>query len=291
MALNLLRVGVCLLVVGPAASLATAQPKDKPKVFAGNAQVILLNDELATKKDRKTPGAIVLKPETLIVVTRMAGELAPPEGMITFVFDGQKAHVITLKSFDPKEKIFTYWDTTGNRSFLEEDNNRAGVKAKLLPGKERGFGVSAPDLQKVLQGIILPLSSARHYLRSADLDMALTEYGQLRDTYPKSEELKEARLLKAARLLSEAGEEGRAVNIYAACVMLHKNSARSLAGIGSVYAKTGKLKEAQNFFADAIKQLATDQSLDDGQRKQLAAEWESARRAVQAKNASEKKNP
>jgi tetratricopeptide (TPR) repeat protein len=284
------RIGICVVVLALSGALGTALQigGDKRGVLAGNSQLVLLNDELATKEDRKTPGAVVLKPEQIIVITRMAAELEPVPSMTTFVFDGQKAHTILIRSYDAKEKMFVYWDSTGNRSFLEEDNNRAGVKAKLRPGKERAFVVSAPDMQKVLQAVLVPWSCARHYYRSADLDTTLAEYKQLREKYPKSDEIKEPRMLKCGRLLAEAGEDGRAVNIYSAVVLLHKDSSRALAGIAAVYAKTDKLESAVNFYADAIKGLPADGSLVEMQRKDLAAEWEKARQAVQAKRDSKK---
>ena len=93
-------------------------------------------------------------------------------------------------------------------------------------------------------------------------------------------ELAEAKLLKAGQLLAEAGEIARSINIYSVCSALHPGSWRALAGLAEVNAKIGRTELATTFYTDAIKKLGEDKSLDDAQRKPLAAAWESALRGL-----------
>jgi tetratricopeptide (TPR) repeat protein len=274
---------------------AVGSRRDVDAAILGDDQVILLNDELATRKDRKAPGAVVLQPKQLLLILRIVFELEPPRaGAITFVLDGYKAHVVTLDWYDQKTKCFAYGDTTGKHSFLEENNNRAGVKARWDPAlrlpPEAGFGsrtgsfvVSDADLQKVVEGVIVHYRDVRFYFGTADLKKAVKEYSELQRRFPKLKELKEARLRRTGQLLAEGGENVRAVNLYLVCLTLHPHSARALAGVAGIYAKTGQTGQARNFYADALKALANDKSLTEPERRQLGQTWEAARGALAAK--------
>ncbi len=260
--------------------------KDEQRAVNGSArfpELLLFNDELATRKDRKSKGAVVLKPDKLILITRMALELDADPMFMMILSDGYEPHAADLVGYDRQAKGFVYVESR-RPSFLEEGNNHAGVKAKLVPGKSNRFLVSESDLKKVLQCVMIPFRCVRHYARTGgDLDEAIQEYRQLRKQSPNSDELSEARLLKAAQLLAEADEDVRSFNVYYVCSFLHNSSARALAGIAPFWAKAGRTETAVNFYTAALKRLPEDKSLDEAQRKQLAAAWESARRELTAK--------
>ena len=262
---------------------AVLSRRDVDENIRGGGKVLLLNEELATRQDRKIPNAIPLPPEKLMFVLRSAFELDPNAyTWQVLVFDGYKAHVISLSKYDRKSRQFVYQDTTGKKSFLEEENNRAGVKARLAP---HGWEVSEGDLQKVLHGVFIEYHFVRFYLASGGWVRAVQEYGRLRQLVPGSAELREARLLKAAGLLAEGKEYGPSSNLYAACEALHPKSARATAGLAGVFAKVGRPDRAAAFYAEALKKLPEDQGLTEAQRRQLAGEWEPARRALAAERA------
>ncbi len=120
----------------------------------GNAAPIFLNDEIATRNDRKSKSAIVLSPKQLILVTRMAAE-CDPQFDILMLFDGHKGHTVNLSGYDRATKRFVYSDSLGSKNtFLGEGNNLAGVKAVPDP-QHHGFVVTEPELQKVLQAALL----------------------------------------------------------------------------------------------------------------------------------------
>jgi hypothetical protein len=253
-------------------------------LYRGDAKATLLNDDLATRQDRKMPGAIILNPEQLILVVRMSLELdPPPAGCITFVHDGKSGHMVTLQDYDRTKKRFTYTDSLGNRSFLQEGNNRAGVKAEQIKGSR--FSVTEAELQSVLVGVMsIPVSGLRAYFAATKLEDGVRIYQAVATAFPGDRELTEAFLLRAAQILAEGKEAERAVNVFGVCLMLHKKSARALAGIADVYATSGQTKPAVNFYADAIKALPEDPAVDAKQREQLAAAWSTAKKAIAAKN-------
>jgi hypothetical protein len=247
----------------------------------GEATALLLNDELATRSDRKAPSAVVVSPKELMLLLRLALALTPQPMFMTFVHDGHSGHVVTLEAFDEAKQRYIYWEPWGKGSFLEEDNNRAGVKAEPCPGKRKFFQISTADLQSVAQGVVtVPFSGLRPYFRGGNMEQAVREYRILKGRYPRSPEVAQVNLLKAGQILADGKEHARALNIYAVCVALHDNSARALAGIAAIYAKTGETKSALNFYADAIKTLPKDESLNAAQREQLAAAWTTARKAL-----------
>jgi hypothetical protein len=256
------------------------------QLVPANAQAMLVNDELATRDDRKAPGAVVVKPEVSTLLVRMSLELnARGTGHITCVHDGKSGHAITLWSYDPEKKRFHYLDTMGNRSFLQEDNNRAGVHAERDP-KSGDFTVTESELQSVLEAVIsVPFYTMRPYFRGGDLAEALKEYRLLQMLNPKSEEVSEAFLLQAATILAQGKEDARALHMFAVCRALHEKSARANAGIAEVFAKTAQTKSAIEFYEVANQALPDDPSLDDAQRKEFASAWESARKALAAKPA------
>jgi hypothetical protein len=86
--------------------------------------------------------------------------------------------------------------------------------------------------------------------------------------------------------LAEGKENARAQHVYIVCLALHPKSARALAGIAGLFAKTGQTTSAANFYADAIRALPQDPSLDATQRQQLAVAWESARKTLAGKQDS-----
>jgi hypothetical protein len=64
---------------------------------------------------------------------------------------------------------------------------------------------------------------------------------------------------------------------------LHPKSTRTYANIGDVFVKMGRSQAEVDFYAGAIKGLPEDPTLDDNQRKRLAATWQSALDALRAK--------
>ncbi len=252
--------------------------------LSGNGHLSLLNGDLATRNERKKKGAFILSSEKFIRLVRIAAEVPDRMVCVAFLYDGVSGHCINLAGYDRTTNEFRYYDTLGDQTFLEEANNHAGVNArrsKDSPG--RVFLVKETDLQKVLQGIsLLQYRCVRHYFVSYDLERSLEEYRELKSKFPESEEWSEAWLLKAGQSLTDIDEDVRAINIYSACYDLHEGSSRALASIASVFAKSGNLDSAANFYDSAIKKLPEDKSLDDAQRKQFAATWGLARRALTA---------
>jgi hypothetical protein len=230
----------------------------------GEATTFLVNDEIGTKEDRAAAGALVVKPETSVMLVRMAFELSPRHQMLmTAVHDGKSGHMINLLAFDPKTKRFHFSDTLGKKSFLSEDNNRAGVKAERLEGPDRIFTVTVPELQSVLEAVIsVPFFAQRSYFTTQTMEGAIAEYKALSRVDPKSPELTEAHLLRAGQIMAEFKEDARAVNVYAVCRGLHPGSSRALAGIAEIFARIGRVEPSINFYADALKALPKDPSVD-----------------------------
>jgi tetratricopeptide (TPR) repeat protein len=253
---------------------------------SGDATSFLVNDEIGTKQSRNAPGALVVKPEIVVMMMRMAFELSPPRKrlLMTGLHDGKSGHMINVVDYDAKTKRFHYSDTLGNTSFLMEDNNRAGVKAERVPGKDRLFSVTVPEMQSVVEAVVMmPFFAQRSYFTTQSMEGAITEYRALQRLDPKSAECTEANLLRAAQILREFKEDARAVNVYAVCRALHAHSSRALAGIAEVYSRIGRLEPAMNFYADALKSLPKDPSVPPAQREQLAAAWEKARNDLSKK--------
>jgi tetratricopeptide (TPR) repeat protein len=258
----------------------------EPPLVSGNASMILLNDEIATRKDRKAESSVVLSPQVLIVVTRMAAQCDPQLDML-MLFDGHKGHVVNLDGYDRATKRFRYCDSLGAKNtFLGEGNNLAGVKAVPDPQHPGEFVVTEAELKKVLHAAFVPFEFFRPYYYAGNTDQAIQQYRQMQQRYPKSDELQEERLLTEAEILADEGEHVHACNLYVVCFMLHEKSARASAGIAAEYAALGRMEPAANFYAESIQKLAGDPSLDEKQRKDLAEVWSAARSRISAQPAS-----
>jgi tetratricopeptide (TPR) repeat protein len=255
-------------------------------VVPESATAMVVNDEIGTREDRKAAGAIVVKPEASVLLARMALELYPgPAGYMTGIHDGKSGHMITLARYDAGRRRFLYHDTLGNRSFLQKDNNRAGVDAQTEQEK-RLFSVTEPELQSVLEGVIMvPFGALRPYFRGNDLKSAVQEYRLIHTMDPKAMETSEAFLLKAAGILANEKEFERASNIFGVCRGLHEKSTRAYAGIGEVFVKMGRSQAAVEYYTGAIKGLPDDPSLDEAKRNLLAATWQTTLVKVRAQPA------
>jgi hypothetical protein len=263
------------LLVGAVSSLKRYEKAVTGYLYPGDASAMLINDELAGREDRKIPGAFILEPEKLILLMRMTLELAPDSYMIG-LHDGHKGHVVTMHGYDRAKRGMLYTDTWGaGHSFLQEDNNRAGVKAIVT---DEGFLVNEGELQNVLTWVLKARWSAvRPYFVTRTWEETAREYRVMRLRYPDSPELSEEFLLKAGYLLLEGNEPMRAANLLAICIVFHDKSSRALAAVAAAYARLDKPDSALKCYGEAVDGLADDPKVSEAQRPVLAAGWEVGR--------------
>ena len=147
----------------------------------------LLNSRLATPKDAKVGGAVVLDQATLTELAKyLVGTAEKEKVMLTVtVFDGALAHAINLTAYDGSARQFHYWDPWGQGSFLQRANNHAGVNAVPDPARPRIWIVAEDEFSHVLYSVIWPTSAVFAVFRMAtalagDPDKAVEMYRDLK---------------------------------------------------------------------------------------------------------------
>ncbi|MFO0912561.1 MAG: hypothetical protein U0795_06375 [Pirellulales bacterium] len=250
--------------------------ESKPKLYPADASALLYNSDLATARDRKEASAIVVEPQYLLAVLRLALVLEKNPIVMTELTDGQSSHMVNFEGYDEQSGRFLYWEPRGQGSFLAEGNNVAGVKAEPHPEKRKYFYVKEDELATVVRAIITEAQYYRLLGATGDLKQAIQEYDALHKEWPEAAETSQDRLLEAGRTLIDMDQLARGQNCFAVCYHLYPKSARALAGIGEVFVKAKESESAANFYRSAIEQLPGDDSLDAERRASLSKEWQAA---------------
>ena len=150
--------------VAPLAGEAITRLRREAQYFvyrvSGRSNVILLNDELASEKDRRKGSddiqQLILSSSDMVNAAALAVAGSPNGPFMTFVNDGRSQHTILIHAYDSAIDSFEYSDTTGSRSMLEAGNNLAGVEAIRKPNStSRIWVVKKEQLKAVLSGMIV----------------------------------------------------------------------------------------------------------------------------------------
>lgn len=256
--------------------------ESKPKLYPADASALLINSDLATGRDRQEASSIVVEPQYLLAVLRLALVLEKNAMVTTELTDGQSSHMVNFEGYDEQTGRFLYWEPRGQGSFLSEGNNIAGVKAEPHPEKRKYFYVKQDELATVVRAIITEAQYYRLLGATGDLKQAVQEYSALHKEWPEAMETSQERLLQAGQTLIDMDQLPRSQNCFAVCYNLYPKSARALAGIAEVFVKAKEFEPAANFYQSAIEQLPADDSLDAERRETLSKAWQAALNKLQA---------
>jgi hypothetical protein len=199
----------------------------------GKPHVGLLSAKLGTETDKRVSGAMVVDHATLVEIARLLQGIGQ-SSLTVSIFDGRQAHAINIDGYDFKTETFEYWDPWGKGSFLERENNAAGVAARAHPSKARIWLISFDEMARILYSIVLPMDTVIGVFRLATLaagppEKVVATYRALYSATPDLEELAPERLEREAKYLMAAGKPDAATALLAARLALHPTA--PIAGI------------------------------------------------------------
>jgi len=129
--------------------------------LTGRSFRALISRDHASPRDRRLAYGVEVEAESLLALAELISR--DPQLAVTHVSDGQSGHSLNSVSFDGD--VVTYWDPWGEGSFLQADNNAAGVDARPHPTEKRLWQISRADFARVLYAIVLEEAALSNLLR------------------------------------------------------------------------------------------------------------------------------
>lgn len=249
----------------------------------------LINDELATRRDRRLPRVVALEPKELVRHVRLhlltgqhdldlasddelrqAGHDPAKRDMLmksslqAVVFDGASAHTVNLLQFDRRLGGYVYWEPWAKGTFLGQGNNKAGIAARQHPSSHRYFWVTPEELEKVLYSVlaeweVLERDRKLIGLLNGPEGQALAELKKLHAADPKNPQTGELRLLGAGQFYLSDNHPRAAGTAFQVCRALYPASIEAVIGLADARRlQGGHGEEAVKLYREALDGLARD---------------------------------